>query len=53
MKSLDPKVYQALTESIQTRHDMLNSHLINIPEYLMLRQLQDEWDEGNEDLIAA
>ncbi len=55
MKSLDPNIYEALTESSRRRHEVLNkkTNKSNIPELLMLRQLQEEWDQNNDDLIAA
>ena len=46
MDGLDPKVYEALTESSQKRHDMLNIKIKSIPEYLTLIQLQDEWNKN-------
>ena len=53
MNPLDPKIYEALTESSQIRYDMLNIKFKSTPEYLILRQLQDEWNKSYHDPMAA
>ena len=55
MENLDPKVYQALTESSQRRYEVLNpeSKMSGISELLMLKQLQEEWNQNFDELMAA
>ncbi len=55
MTALVPKGFEGLTECSQRMDDLMIDERTasSIPELLLFRQLQEEWNHSNDDLIAA
>ncbi len=55
MESLDPKVYEALTENSQRIHYSLDRprDKSSVPKLLVYKEIQAIWNKSKDDLIAA